>query len=254
MLSFTAAGISAHAKDTVQLQVPIKEGLGKFVDLLAYPPYMALAMENSGLESPRAGHPQIGDARTVRFKILSVRFIERQDTRFVYEAQLRWRIVGTERLFKIPVSVETSAIQTGKVLVDVHLPYTNLLPSAILELIQSTVRTFSIEAIQEKLLAYLTVLDSKKSPGSRTEGLIELILQEGYNRVATFAPIGDIVHEPGDAEPISDQILFLATVAIWFILVPVVAFSFYIRRIFKRHALLRQAGKSNGCEGTSGAA
>jgi len=156
LLSLTGTATSSHGKDNaLQFQISVGKGFESFVDLLACPSYMALAPENNGLEFPLAGHPQIANARTVNFRIFSVRFLERKGSLFVYDAQLRLEIAGTERLFKMPVTVNTSAVRTGKVLVTIHVSYTKLLPSTVARSIESAVENLSGDAIQEKLLVTL---------------------------------------------------------------------------------------------------
>ncbi len=228
-LSLVACSMRAYAdSDALTYKFKVKEEFAAFEDLLPYPPYLALALQNAELTPAQAGRPSIVDERTVRFKILSLRFLKRKQQIFFYEAQVHWQVLGKEAVFTIPVSVDASAIRKGEVLVAISLPYTRLLPHAIPALINSTLNNLASDPIQQKLLSYVKNLEKRKRPGSDVTGINELILQEAYNKVAASAPVGGGAREPGDEEPFSDQVLFLGTVAIWFILVPLAAASAFL--------------------------
>jgi hypothetical protein len=223
--------------DALTYRLKVNGEFAAFEDLLAYPPYLALTLQNVELAPAQAGRPSIIDERTVRFKVLSLRFLKRKQQIFFYEAQVHWQILGKEAVFTIPVSVDASAMRKGEVLVAISLPYTRLLPQTIPALINSTLNGLRSDPIQQKLLSYFKTLEKRKKPGSDVTGINELILQEAYNKVAATAPVGGGAREPGDEEPFSDQVLFLGTVAIWFVLVPLAALSAFLLYRLRRRRL-----------------
>lgn len=86
---------------------------------------------------------------------------------------------------------------------------------------------------QRLLVAYLDDLTSKATPPGRLDAMMEAIMIDGYNRM-TSAPAGEMPgKDVGEAEPLSDQLMLLATLFIWLVLVPV---GFAIARRRRRRA------------------
>jgi hypothetical protein len=110
-------------------------------------------------------------------------------------------------------------------------PLARLPPKPLVDKIEIKIQSLTGEGVQKKNLDYFSNMEKIRPQGSGTAGKLELILIQGYNTISS-GKSGE-GREPGDAESFSDQILFLVTLAIWFIVVPLAALSFYLWRKFK---------------------
>jgi len=218
--------------NALQFVIPVVPGVDRHLELLAYPPYLAVALENNGITLSNLSRVTIVDAHTVQFKNAFLRFSEKKGSRFYYQAKIELEIVNVKTAFNLRTEIDTSEIGKSMVTVRIYTPVARLLPELVVEKIKKKIQSLTGEAVQKKMLVYFTDLEKKRPQGSGIAGALELILIQGYNTSSSMR-LGE-GPEPGDAETFSDQILFLATLAIWFIIVPLAALFFYIWRRFKR--------------------
>lgn len=204
--------------DIMEFEIDVLPASERYVEMLEYLPFIAVALENNGIKPSNSGRVIIVDRHTVQFKGVEVRFLRRQDAVFHYQGNIEWDIGVTQASFKLPIEADLSALANGKVMVRVHLRVAKLIPQAITDRIKLKVMSLSGPAVQQKLLDYFDRLTKVNSPARGVDGLKELILIDGYNLLGASG--GGTLTEPGDAEPISDQILLLITLAIWFVIVP----------------------------------
>jgi hypothetical protein len=175
------------------------------------------------------------DGHTVQFKNAFLRFSEKKGPLFIYQGKMELEIAKVKTGFNLRTEVDTSEIKKGTVTVRIYTPLAGLLPKPLVDKIEIKIQSLTGEAVQKKMLAYFDDLEKRRPQGSGIAGTLELILIQGYN-TGSSVRLG-VGREPGDAEPFSDQILFLATLAIWFIVVPLAALSFYLWRRFKHRRL-----------------
>jgi hypothetical protein len=221
--------------NALQFVIPVLPEAERYLDLLAYPPYLAVALENNGITPSNLTRVTVVDAHTVQFRNAFLRFSEKKGPLFIYQGKMELEIANVKTGFNLRTEVDISEIKKGTVTIRIYTPLAGLLPKPLVDKIEIKIQSLAGEAVQKKMLAYLDDLEKRRPQGSGIAGTLELILIQGYN-TSSSARLGE-GREPGDAEPFSDQILFLATLAIWFIVVPLAALSFYLWRRFKHRRL-----------------
>ena len=217
--------------NALQFVIPILPEAERYLDLLAYPPYLAVALENNGITPSNLSRVTVVDGHTAQFKNAFLRFSEKKGPLFIYQGKMELEIANVKTGFNLHTEVDTSEIKKGTVTVRIYTPLAKLLPKPLVDKIEKKIQSLTGEGVQKKMFAYLDDLEKRRPQGSGTAGTLELILIQGYNAISP-GKSGE-GREPGDAESFSDQILFLATLAIWFIVVPLAALSFYLWRKFK---------------------
>jgi len=229
--------------NALQFVIPVVPGVERHLELLAYPPYLVVALENNGITPSNLSRVMIVDGHTVQFKNAFLRFHEKKGPRFIYQAKIELEIGNVKTGFNLRAEVDTSELlKQGKVIVRVYTPLAKFLPEPLIDKIRLKIESLTGEAVQKKMLFYFDDLEKRRPQGSGIFGTLELILIQGYN-TGSSARLGE-GREPGDAEPFSEQILFLATLAIWFIVVPLVALLIYLWRKSKRRRL--EARRADG--------
>ena len=201
----------------IRLELPVLPGLSRYVDMLEYPSYLALALENNGLNPSLSSRMVIEDPRKLRLRNATFQYKGKQGTAYTYEAGVALDLGITETGFSFPVIVDASAVPEGKVIVRAVPPLSKLFPRGFIDRVEIKARMLADAQAQQKILEYLDGL-SKKSLVSENK-LFDAILIDAYNRVSA-SPMSGPMRDQGEAEPLSDQILLLITLVIWLVVVP----------------------------------
>ncbi len=223
----------ADNKDSMQFDVPILQEAKRHLELLEYPAYLAVALDNNNVGLGGAGKIMILDGKTLQYKTATLRFVEKKGPLYRYEGSVDWGIGMVQTSFKMPIEVDVSSMNQGKINVRVHLPLAKLFPQELTDRIRLKVTLLADLSLQKKMLEYFDALEKKPVSGAGIEGTANLIMIQAYNLQASRA--GDsLPREPGDAEPLPDQFLLLITLAIWLVIVPSVALGQYLWRKHRR--------------------
>lgn len=204
-------------------EIEVVPGAERYLELLSYPPYLAVVLENNGIRLTDSGRIRILDPRTLEIDILNrstVRFLERKGSLFSYQTQITWRVAPLSANFEMPAEVDVSKIGEGKVILRVYTSLARLLPKALTERINDRVKTLLNVSTQKQIVAYLDDLRQKYPEKEGTQEIVQLILLQAYNQRESLADKKVRPRHYGDAEPLSDQFLLLLTLAIWFVAVP----------------------------------
>lgn len=225
---------SAHAteppRDPLRFDIQVIPGAERYLDFLAYPAYLAVALENNGVKPSNSGRVTIVDGKTLRFKSALLQFTEKKGTTYKYQSSLEWDIGPTQVKFKVPAEIDTASLSSGKISVRIYPPFAKLFPQALVERVNLKVQALTDVNVQKKMLSYFDGLAKNQPAGWGVDGMLSQILVQAYNTGDT-QNVNCISREPGDAEPLSDQVLFLATLIIWLVIVPL---GIYLWRFFKR--------------------
>lgn len=223
---------SSSKEGALQFEIPIVQGTEKYLELLGYPAYLAVALENNGIKASNMGRPTLIDERTIQLKSAMLRFVEKKGAVYFYEGSLEWDIPLKHLKFEVPVEIDTSSISKGNIQISVFLSLANLFPDALVERIRMKIQMLSGPDVQKQMLGYFDGLSSKTDPATGLQGLFSKIMLQSFS-----APIDAggvcISREPGDAESLSDQAYLLATLAIWLVIVPALITAFIIWRSYK---------------------
>lgn len=212
-----SAQTSGSEVEGIRLELPVLPGLSRYIDMLEYPSYLALALENNGLSPSLSSRMVIEDSHKLRLRNATFQYKGKQGAVYTYEAGVALDLGITETGFSFPVIVDASAVPEGKVIVRAVPPLSKLFPRGFIDRVEIKARMLADAQAQQKVLQYLDGL-SKKSAVSEHK-LFEAILIDAYNRVSA-SPMSGPMRDRGEAEPLSDQILLLITLFIWLVVVP----------------------------------
>jgi hypothetical protein len=211
------AAPAARAADTIRFEVPVLPALARYGELLAYPGYLAIALENVGLSPSVSSKLIVNDrGRELRVRNGVLRYTGRKGAVYAYEAGITVNLAGARSL-TFPVTIDASGVGAGRLAVTMTPPLANLLPADFTERVRVKTQLIATAASQQKALDYLDGL-AKGAPkdAAGVTALFEPILLEAYDKAG--GPAGTTAaHEPGDALPLSDQWLLLLTLAIWLV-------------------------------------
>lgn len=208
--SFFSALPTAEASAEMRLEISALPALQRYAALLAHPGYVAIVLESNGLTPSHSSKLIVRDrGGTVEARGALLRFVGRNGAVYDYELALV-ALGSSESRLAFPLSVDTSAIDSGRVVVTLRPPLAALIPDEWKERIQVKAQAIASAAAQRKVVDFLDLL--AKDTGGDAAALYETILQDAYNRGSAPAGAG---RDVGDALPISDQWLLLLTIFIW---------------------------------------
>ena len=218
-------------EDAFQIEIPIVQGAKKYLDLLEYPAYLVVALENNGIKTSNMGRPTLIDEHTVQLKSAMLRFTEKKGAVYAYKTSIEWDIPLQHLKFEVPVEIDTSSVSKGKIKVSIFLPLANLFPDALVERIRMKTQILSGPEVQKRMLGYFDDLSKKTDPASGLQGLFSKIMLQSYSAPVDVGGVCS-PREPGDAESLSDQAYLLATLVIWLLIGPasIAAFIFWRNR------------------------
>ncbi|OIQ74631.1 hypothetical protein GALL_437140 [mine drainage metagenome] len=213
----------------LQFEIPMVQGTEKYLELLAFPSYLVVALENNGIKTSNMGRPTLIDERTVQFKSAILHFAEKKGTVYSYKGSLEWDIPLKHLKFEVPVEIDTASISKGTIQVNVFVPLAKLFPDTLVERIRMKIQSLSGPEVQKQMTAYFDDISKKSESMSGLQGMFAKIMLQSYSAPAESYG-ACVTHEPGDAESLSDQIYLLVTLAIWLIVVPVTIVTFVFWR------------------------
>lgn len=225
-------------EDALQIEIPLVQGAEKYLNLLEYPAYLVVALENNGIKTSNMGRPTLIDERTVKLKNAMLRYTGKNGTVYAYTSSLDWDFPFKHLKFEVPVEIDTSLVSKEKIRVRVFLPFAKLFPDALVERIKMKIQILSRPEIQKQMLGYFDDLSKKTGPASGLQGLFTKIMLQSYSTPADVD--GAYAREPGDAESLSDQAYLLATLAIWLIIGPASITAFIVWRNRKKRIQKRR--------------
>lgn len=207
-----------RAQQAVQFDLPVLPQAQRYVELLGYPSYLAVALENVGLAPSFSSRITLVDAQQLKLRNAVLKFMGRKGAVFTYSAGVALGLGVGEPEITFPVEIDTSKVASGTVSVRLYPPLAKFIPQDLLDRVRIKAQIMSDVSAQQKLLAYVEGMSKNVAPSAGWAPLLERIMIDAYNRGSRPAlPAG---REPGDAEPLADQLLLVITLIIWLVLVP----------------------------------
>ena len=201
----------------LKFQIKVVENASRFIDLLQYPSYLAVALENSGIRATNAGRVILVDRENLQFRNVSVRFLEKKGLSYKYTTHIQWDLSMTQLTLDIPFEIDLRKLDEKIVEVKFYTKGSALLPDALVQKMQMKIQAIASQEAQNAIINYLQKIASKNKRG--IDGMLESILIDSYNLPVVSS--GDGRKEFGDAEPLKDQYYLLATIVLWFLLLPI---------------------------------
>jgi hypothetical protein len=196
-------------------ELPVRPGFARHLEILTAPSYALVALDNLRA-NPLGGRIVVVDAATFRYRMLQASYAGRSGSVFRYEAKIEWNLGVGNAMLPLAIEVDTTRLERGTVSLRVQTPLAAVLPEELVERMRAKAALAADPARQDALLDYLARLEAKAGTAAGP-ALFELLLRDAYNQSVN---VGASVPELGDAEPLSDQALLLATLFIWVVLVP----------------------------------
>lgn len=229
----------AHAANEIRIEIPVVPALERYADLLAFPGFFGVALENNGLSPSMSSKLQVRErGRALEIRNGTLRFKNKKGPIYIYEAVVTLNLGVSESKLAFPVTVDLAQISSGKVVVTAVPPLANLLPSELTDRIRIKAGLIANATTQQKMIEYLDgLVGSAPKDSAGISALAEAILVDAYNKGGGAAAMRG--SDAGEAVPLSDQWMLLLTLVIWLLIVP--AFLLYQRMRARRHEVRRAA-------------
>ncbi len=228
----------ASAADEIRIEIPVLPALVRYTDLLAFPGFFGVALENNGLSPSMSSKLQIKEqGRALEIRNATLKYTGKKGEVYTYEAAVKLNLGVSESRLAFPVIVDTARVSSGKVLVTAMPPLASLFPSELKDRISIKASLVANATTQQKMIEYLDGLVKSMAGNSNGISLLtEAILIDAYNKGGGGAATGQ--RDVGEAVPLSDQWMLLLTLVIWLVFVP--AYLIY-HRLRIRQAARRTA-------------
>lgn len=224
VFAVTACGAiaMAHAADEIRIEIPVMPTIERYVDLLAFPGYFGVALENNGFSPSMSSKLRVREGgRALEIRNASLRYVGKKSAIYTYEAAVVLNLGVSDSRLAFPVVVDLSHVPSGKVVVTAKPPLANLFPAELTDRIRIKAGLIASATTQQKMLEYLDGLTrSTSGSSSNAAALAEAILVDAYNKGGGPAALRG--RDVGEAVPLSDQWMLLLTLVIWLLIVPAV--------------------------------
>jgi hypothetical protein len=218
------ASPAARSADELRFEVAVMPEFERHAVLFANPGYAAVALESIGLSPSLSSKLVVKErGKSVQVRYGTLRFIGRKDALYSYEAALSAGTTGVR--LTVPVTLDTTSLPAGKIVVTLRPPLASLIPSAITDRIPIKIRMVANAAAQKATLEYLDSL--AKAAGREGGTLFEAILLDAYDRSGGAGVANPDVGEP---LPLSEQWMLILTLLIWAVAVPAAYLLHWRRR------------------------
>jgi hypothetical protein len=232
MLPRVHSETAAPQADGIRIELPALPGLARYAELLAHPAYLALALESSGMAPSLSRRLTLVDSRALKLHNAFMRYTGHKGSLYSYEAGYTIDLGAGTTDLKFPVTVDIAQLAQGRVTVLATPPLAKLFPKELVERARLKGEALSDRGAQQALLGYLDNLAKGAGGAHGKDSLFEAILLDAYNRAgSSTAQAARSGRDVGDAEPVSDQWLLIATLAIWAVIVPGWLFWRRVRRV-----------------------
>lgn len=236
LMLYCGASAAQQTGTMVTFEVPVLPESARYVELLTAPSYLALALENNGLNPSLSSRPVIRDRESFQIKTGIVRYTGRRGPVFNYETGINLSFGLGESSFTVRVEVDTSTVQRGIAIIRVFSPLAKLIPHEFTKRVEHKIHMIANLQAQREMLAYFDRLAKEQQDKKRGfDGMLEAIALEAYNR-SGWPALATSGRDRGQAEPLSDQVMLLATLAVWLIGFPVFLYVVRTRRKGQRAA------------------
>ncbi len=215
----TTLAENSKSSGVFEFQVQVVPGVERHLEILEYPPILVAALENNGIRSSNSGRIIIRDLHTIEFKNTQLKFLKRVENVFHYQMSYDLVLLAEKKRINLLMEVDASQVTNGKINVTMHFPYLQMILQNITDRIEMKILSLTPESYQKKVITYLDALANKQPKPPQIHGLISSILVDSYNLPAQTTAQG-LAKQPGDAEPVGDQLLLIATIIIWGVMLP----------------------------------
>ncbi len=208
----------ARQGEAIEFDVPVLPQAQRYINLLQYPSYVAVALENVGLNPSYSARLTLVDAWQLRLGNAMLRYVGSKGSTYTYRAGAIVDLRVSPAEISFPVELDTSKLAAGTLTVRLFPPLAKLLPDGVGERIRTKARLMSDVAAQKKLLDYLDGISERLPAGADWSGLFEQIMFDAYNRASgSTLPVA---REGSDTELLPGQSSMLLILLFLLLIVP----------------------------------
>lgn len=218
-LLFVVNAVAAAETSGVRIDLAVNPRILPFIDFLETPAFIPAILENSGYGVATSVRPKfLKQGKAVRVRNATLSYVDRKGLQFHYMAEIDVNIGVSVTRLSFPVMVDAAEVSKGRMLAVVSSPIAGVLPEDLTDRIQLRAQQMASPGLQESVVSYLEGLAGRAGFTGNVDALFVPILSDSYNLEIKNAPATG--KEPGDAEPLADQILLIVTLVIWLLVVP----------------------------------
>lgn len=180
MLSVSNAVWASDKEDGIlRYNIPVIAGAERFVDILAYPAYMAIALQNIGIRVSISSDVKIKDHQTFEIKGTEIKLIKKVKNVFFYQAKLSGAIGNIVPV--VDLIVDASTIKNGMVILSASSSILKVLPMSLRDMIDTKILLIGNEYNQKKSLEYYNKLSNASYGHNKIQGVLDGIMIDAYN-------------------------------------------------------------------------
>lgn len=218
-LLFAVNAVAASETSGVRIELAVNPRIQPFVGFLETPAFIPAILENSGYGVATSARPKfLKQGKAVRVRNATLSYVDRKGLQFHYMAEIDVNIGVSATRVSFPVMVDAAEVSKGRIVAVVSSPIAGVLPEDLTDRIQLRAQQMASPGLQESVVSYLEGLAGRSGFSGSVDALFVPILSDSYNLEIKNAPASG--REPGDAEPLADQILLIVTLVIWLLVVP----------------------------------
>ena len=166
----------ARSDNTLEYTIPVISGTERYIEMLEYPPYLALAIDNSGIRVG-TGDLVVVDKHTLQINYLSLNFVRKDDQVYVYNIEPALGLSLESIGLNLKVEIDTSQLRNGFVMVRIHMFRIDFFLSSVRNMIDYKIGLAS-EDNQKIILKYLDGLNRADSPHISVDAIINQIAMQ----------------------------------------------------------------------------
>jgi hypothetical protein len=220
----------ARSDNTLEYTIPVISGLERYIEMLEYPPYLALAIDNSGIRVGTGGL-EVVDKHTLQIKYLSLNFVKKVGEVYAYNIEPALGLSLESVGLNIKVEIDCSQLRNGLVTVRIHMFRIDFFLSSVRNMIDYKIGLANQDN-QEIILKYLDGLKGLDSPHVSVDAIInQIAMQSNDLRVLDRRKIGEIKKRMWRLSQFW-HVLFISIGGVLLVIIPYIS-------LFKKRKIIR---------------
>lgn len=220
----------ARTDNALEYTIPAIRGLERYIEMLEYPPYLALAIDNSGIRVGTGGLVVV-DKHTLQINYLRLKFVKKDGEVYAYNIEpalgLSLETIG----LNLKVEIDCSQLRNGFVTMRIHMFRIDFFLSSVRNMIDYKIGLAS-EDNQKIILKYLDDLKGVDSPNISIDAIINQIAMQSKDiRVLARRKIFEIKQPVLRFAPFW-HVLFILIVGILIVIIPFIS-------LFQKRKIIR---------------
>lgn len=203
----------------LQYQITVIAGAERFVDILEYPTYLAIALQNKAFRVADLYEVKIKDYQTFESKGTELKFIKRTGDKFFYQIKLGWSIIYGKALPSLTMVVDASELRNKVVTVTISSSFVKYLPENVRERISAKIQKISSEDKQLEILKYFNELSRASYRHNELQGILSGIMIDAYNM--HISDNGQIYKADIKSSQLNNYSVFIYIVTAFLIIIPI---------------------------------